>query len=123
GDKKSSGTLGFAGKKNRAISVDYHDLGEDAGYYSIRLPISRINLPALHIESGDHTVKIPASKSKISTLNDVDVKLSAFLKFGDKINYGVYPDALDIARMSVYGLEYHNAAKGIDVVFEKSIPL
>lgn len=127
-DGKRSGTIGLSGKKNQAISIDYHELEEGkSGYYSMRLPLSRINVPALHIEMGAHVINIPrpVNKTKVSTLNDVDVKLRAFVEFPDKdkVAYDIFLDSLDIANMSVYGLEYHHKSKGIDVVFEKTKPL
>lgn len=127
-DGKTSGSIGVVGKKNQAISVDYHEPEEGKpGYYSIRLPLARINVPALHIETGDHIIEIPKPKDRtnISYLNDVDVKLRAYVEFGenDKLSYDIYLDSLDIADMAVFSLEYHNKVKGIDVVFEKTKPL
>lgn len=125
---KNKGTLGIIGKQNVPISIDYEEPEDDKpGYYKIRLPLKRISLPTLHIEKDEHVIDIPKAKNKATTssLNDVDVKLRAYVEFNDKnaLQYDVYLDSLDIADLNVYGLEYHNKAKGIDVVFDPLKPL
>ncbi len=89
----------------------------------MRLPLARINVPALHIEKDEHTIIIPkpADKTAISYLKDVDAKLRAYVEFGEnnKVSYDIYLMSLDIAELNVFGLEYHNKVKGIDVVFDK----
>lgn len=127
-DGDISGTLGVKGKKNTPISIDYHEPSKDEpGYYSMRLPLERINVPALHIVKGDHEVIIPkpSNKAHTSYLSDVDAKLKAHLEFGadGKAIYDIQLESLHVVDMAVYGLEYHNKAKGIDVVFEKDKPL
>jgi hypothetical protein len=124
-DGKNSGTVSVKGKKNVPISIDYHEpTGKDEqGYYSMRLALSRMTLPALHIVQGDHEIIIPKPADKLytSNLSDVDVKLRAYVTIGenDKVDYDIFLDSLDVAQLEVFGLEYHNKKKGIDVVFDK----
>jgi hypothetical protein len=128
-DGATSGSLGLKGKKDVPIVIDYYEPTEadKPGYYDIRLPLSRVNIPALRIVKGDHEVIIskPTKKAYTSYLSDVDARLQAFLEFGEdgKAIYDFRLQSLDVADMAVYGLEYHNKAKGIDVVFEKEKPL
>lgn len=123
-DGKTSATVGLTGKKNIPIGIDYTETKDDKpGYYDMRLPLSRVNVPALHIEKDEHTIIIPkpADKTAISYLEDVDAKLRAYVEFDadNKVHYDIYLMSLDIATFNVFGLEYHNKEKGIDVVFEK----
>jgi hypothetical protein len=128
-DGKISGSASVKGKKNVPISIDYHEPTEEGkpGYYSMRLALSRINIPALRIEQGDHQIIIPKPADILysSNLSDVDVKLRAYVEIGedDKVNYDIYLDSLDVAQLEVFGMEYHNKKKGIDVVFDKNKPL
>ena len=122
-DVKKSGTIELKGKKNKPISIDYHESGEEnKAYYAIRLPLQRVNLPALKVETGDHLIMIPKqkSRSRVSFLSDVDARLRAFVTFGEsgRVSYDIYIDAIDVAEMQVFGLEYHNRKKSIDVVFD-----
>ncbi len=123
-DGKTSATVGLTGKKNIPISIDYTDAKDGKpGYYDMRLPLSRVNVPALRIEKDEHTIIIPkpADKTAISYLEDVDAKLRAYIEFDadNKVHYDIYLMSLDIATFNVFGLEYHNKEKGIDIVFDK----
>ncbi len=125
---KTTAAVDVLGKRNLPISIDYVEPKDDKpGYYKARLPLKRIKVPELHIEKDGHVIEIPRSKNKaaISTMNDVDVKLRAYIEFNEKneVQYDVYLDSLDIDELSVYGLEYHNKEKGIDVVFDPLKPL
>ena len=127
-DGKTSGTIGIQGQRNIPLSIDYIEPEGEKGYYKIRLPLKRIKVPALKLEKSPHTVVIPKPKYKKYTtyLEDVDVKLRAYIDDSGpagKILYDVYLDSLDIAQLSVFGLEYHNSEKGIDVVFSPDKPL
>jgi hypothetical protein len=131
--KVSAGVMGQKkitkdGLKNVPISIDFHEATDkDPEHYSLRLPLSRINLPALDIVNGDHHIIIPkpTDKYSLSYLSDVDVKLRAYVKIPDegKVSYDIYLDSLDIGKMIVYGLEYHNSKLGVDVVFDKVAPV
>ena len=58
---KTSVTVGAQGKKNVPLSIDYVEpTGKQKGFYRIRLPLSRIAVPALDIEKDRHHVVIPA---------------------------------------------------------------
>jgi hypothetical protein len=125
---KTSATVGFKGKKGKPISVDYVEGKDDKqGYYNVRLPLEKVTIPALHIEKDGHEVLIPKPKrgAPSSQALDVDVSLRAYADFNkkDKLVYDIYLDALSIRDLQVYGLEYHNKAKGIDVVFSADKPL
>lgn len=125
---KNKGTLAIQGKQGVPITVDYVEPEEGKpGYYKIRLPLKRISLPALHIEKDEHIVDIPKAKSGATTssLVDVDIQLRAIVEFGDdnKPQYDVYLDYMDAADLFVFGLEYHNKVKGIDVIFDPVRPL
>jgi hypothetical protein len=129
-DGKTSASLGITGQKNTPISIDYHEpdpQNNDPGYYDMSLPLSRINVPNLHIEIGDSTIIIPkpTDKTSISYMKDVDVTLRAYIDFDEnnKVHYDIRLEHLDTAELNVFGLEYHNKTKGIDVVFEKLKPL
>jgi hypothetical protein len=128
--KKISASVGFKGKKNVPISVDYVKPDEEKkskGYYKIRLPLARISVPALDVEKGEHHVIIPKAKSAATTsaATDVDVSLRADIDFDAAGNlvYDVYLDALDIADLKVFGLEYHNTTEGIVVKLDPAQPL
>jgi len=125
---KTKGTIDIKGKKNIPISIDYVEgKEEEPGFYKIRLPLKFIKVPELHFEKGDHVIDLPKAKSRATTsvLKDVDVKLRAYLIIPNegKVKYEVYLDALQVALFKVYGLEYHNSEKGIDVVFDPNKPL
>ncbi len=131
--KISAGVMGQKkitkdGLKNVPINIDFHEATDkDPEHYSLRLPLSRINLPALDIVNGDHHIIIPkpTDKYSLSYLSDVDVKLRAYVKTPPegKVSYDIYLDSLDIGKMIVYGLEYHNSKLGVDVVFDKVAPI
>lgn len=125
---KTSVSFGAKGKSNVPISIDFVESTEkQKGFYRIRLPLARITLPALDIEKDEHHVIIPKAKSSATTsvATDVDVKLRAYVDFdtAGKVVYDVYLDSLDVADLKVYGLEYHNKGKGIDVVLDPVQPL
>ncbi|MCB0642586.1 MAG: hypothetical protein KDC44_13145 [Phaeodactylibacter sp.] len=126
-DRKDRGTIGVKGLQNTPISIDYHE-GKDGAkdYYSIRLPLQQIRVPALHIEKDGTIIHIPkaGSRNTTSTLNDVDVRLRVHLNTDkEKPDYDIWLDNLDIGTLKVFGLEYHDTKKGIDVFFEKNLPL
>jgi hypothetical protein len=123
---KTSGRLSFKGKKNLPISLEFikPEEGEPA-YYKIRLPLERITVPALDMEKQGHRVTLPKGGNK-SYLRDVDIKLRAYVELGEentKARYDVYLDSLAIAEMNVFGLQYRNTTKGIEVLFDASTPL
>jgi hypothetical protein len=124
GDGKTSASIGIKGVKNKAISVDYHAPKDDKdrGYYDIRLPLSRINMPAFHMVKGEHIIDIPKpmDKDHLSYMKDVDVRLHAYLDFdkNDNAVYDIYLQSLDIADLVIFGLHYQNPAKGTDVLFD-----
>ncbi len=125
---KTKGTIGIKGKKNIPISIDY-EVPKDGkpGYHKIRLPLKRVTVPALHLEKDSHIIDIPKAKSRAtrSVLNDVDVKLRVYetLSQQGEAQYDVYLDSLQVGLLKVFGLEYHNKEKGIDVVFDPLKPL
>ena len=126
---KTSGKIEVKGQKNRPISALYN-VGEnrDPDYYSIRMPLSSISLPALHLEIEEHIINIPraASRATTSHLNDVDVQLK--VQFGKEkdgaVPYEVRVESLDVAEMEVFGLEYHNTnpLKKTEILFDKLKP-
>lgn len=125
---KTKTTVGLKGKQGKPISVDYVEAKEEqAGYYKVRLPLERVTLPALHIEKDGHEIIIPKPKrgAPASQAIDVDVQLRAYVDFNkkDKLVYDLYLDALSIRDLQVFGMEYHNKTKGIDVVFAPEKPL
>jgi hypothetical protein len=125
---KTTAAFDVSGKRNLPISIDYVEPKDDKpGHYQARLPLKHIKVPELHIEKEGQVIEIPRSKNRaaISMMNDVDVKLRAYIEFNEKneVQYDVYLDSLDIGELSVYGLEYHNKEKGIDVVFDPLKPL
>jgi Domain of unknown function (DUF4157) len=130
---KTSVTVGAKGKSNVPLSIDYVEPAEkkegekQKGHYRIRLPLSRITVPALHIERDDQTIVIPkaASSAATSTATDVDVTLNAYIDFDPAGNaiYDVYLESLSIADLKVYGLEYHSKAPDIDVKLDPVQPL
>lgn len=123
---KTSVSIGIKGSTKTPISVEQ---GEEKGktYFDVRMPLSRITVPGLHLEMGDHVVTIPkpTDRSHTSYLNDVDIKLRAYVERDtkDNIAYDIYLQSMSIADMGVYGLEYENKKEGIEVKFEKTIPL
>ena len=126
-DGKTSGTIGIKGKKNQAISVDYHE-GKDGkkDFYTIRLPLSRINIPALKLEQDGSTVTIPKAPnpSKMSHLSDIDVKLKAYLEQDEQgeFKYDIYLQSLDVKKANIYGLQYKDD-EGTEVKFDPKKPL
>ena len=59
-------------------------------------------------------------------MKDVDINLHAFVDLGEEgkpTSYEVYLDSLKVAKMAVFGLEYHNTDKGIDIFFDPLKPL
>jgi hypothetical protein len=133
---KTSVSVGVKGKSDVPLSIDYIEPEKQEGvetaskqkpYYRIRLPLSRITVPALHIETDDQTIVIPkaASSAATSTATNVDVTLNAYIDFDPAGNviYDVYLESLGIADLKVYGLEYHNKTEGIDVKLDPAQPL
>ncbi|SFQ47501.1 eCIS core domain-containing protein [Parafilimonas terrae] len=122
---KTNVELGLKGKKNIPISIDYTEEKDGKpGYYDMRLPLSRVNVPGLHIEKDEHEVIIPkpADKAHVSFMDDVDARLRAYVEFDsdNKVHYDIYLMSLDIAKLNVFGLEYHNKKEGVDVKFDAS---
>jgi hypothetical protein len=127
---KTSVSIGAKGKSNIPLSIDHIEPEPDTkkkGFYRIRLPLSRITVPALDVEKDGHQVVIPRAKSSASTsvATDVDVTLNAVIDFdaAGKVVYDVYLESLSVADLKVYGLEYHNKAEGIDVKLDPVQPL
>lgn len=138
---KTSVSVGAKGQSNIPISIDYVEPEEQATekqstekqpekkkpFYRIRLPLSRITVPALDVEAGDHHIVIPKATSSANTsaATGVDVLLNAYVDFdaAGTVVYDVYLEHLSIGELNVYGLEYHNKAEGIDVKFDPTQPL
>ncbi|HEX5153069.1 MAG TPA: DUF4157 domain-containing protein [Parafilimonas sp.] len=120
---KTSATVGLKGKKNIPISIDYTEEQDGKpGYYDMRLPLARVNVPALNIVKDEHEVTIPkpADKAHVSFMDDVDARLRAYIEFDaeGKVHYDIYLMSLDIARLNVFGLKYKNTKEGVEVVFD-----
>lgn len=127
-DGKTSASVGITGKKNVPISVDYFPAtNTEREHYKMRLPIARINLPALHFVKDDHEVTIPKfwHKNYMSYMSDVDVKLKAYVETPEDkpVKYEIQLESLDVAETMIYGLQYKNKAEKLEIVFEKSAPL
>ena len=125
---KTSVRIGAKGKSNIPLSIDYVEPTEtQKGYYQIRLPLSRIAVPALNIEKDGDNVVIPSAKSSATTsvATNVDVRLNAAIDFdaAGKVVYNVYLESLSVSDLKVYGLEYHNKDAGIDVKLDPAQPL
>ena len=125
---KTSVSVGAKGKSNVPISIDrVEPSGKEKGFYEIRLPLSRITVPGLDIEKDGGRIVIPRAASAATTTvaSDVDVTLKVYLDFDAAGNavYDVYLESLSVGDFKVYGLEYHNKAKGIDVKFDPAQPL
>lgn len=132
---KTSVTVGAKGQANIPISIDYVEPVEEQkgvepakqqkGFYRIRLPLSRITVPALNIENDDRTIIVPkaSSSAAMSAATDVDVTLDAYIDVdaAGTVAYDVYLQSLSIGDLKVYGLEYRD--KDIKAKFDPVQPL
>lgn len=140
-DGVNSGTIGVKGQskkvpkseefpkgiKNIPISIDYVP-GEKGkpDYYAMRIPLARINVPALKFKKGDHEITIPKATdpAKTSHLSDVDARINVHADFPDgKAVYDIYLEKLDVADMIVYGMKYENKTLGIEAQFDTTTGL
>lgn len=136
-DGINSGTIGVKGQtkkvpkseehpkgiRNVPISIDYIE-GKDGkpDYYAIRIPLARINVPALKFKKGDHEITIPKATdpAKTSHLSDIDARINAHVEFkDDKPVYDIFLEKLSVADFIVYGMKYENKTLGIEAEFDK----
>lgn len=135
-DGVNSGTIGVKGQtkkvpksgefpkgiKNVPISIDYIE-GKDGkpDYYAMRIPLARINVPALKFEKGDHKITIPRATDPAHTshMSDIDARINAHVDFPDgKPVYDIFLEKLSIADFIIFGMKYENKKLGIEAEFD-----